>query len=68
MHTHHKALIISALALAALTPALAQSSGTSESDPAKVNIHGTLRSKYEYQFDDNAGRFEVRTVRISVDG
>ena len=68
MHTHHKAILASALALTALAPALAQSAGSPEGDPATVNIHGTLRSKYEYQFDDNAGRFEVRTARISVDG
>jgi hypothetical protein len=33
-----------------------------------VNIHGTIRSKYEYQTEENEGRFEVRNARISVDG
>lgn len=32
------------------------------------NIHGTLRGKYEYQTQENKGRFEVRTARVSIDG
>ena len=32
------------------------------------HIHGTLRSKYEYQTSEGEGRFEVRNARISVDG
>lgn len=31
-------------------------------------INGTLRAKYEYQPQINAGRFEVRTARVSVTG
>lgn len=31
-------------------------------------IHGTLRSKYEYQTSEGEGRFEVRTARVSVSG
>lgn len=31
-------------------------------------LHGTLRGKYEYQTQDEAGRFEVRTARLSVSG
>ena len=31
-------------------------------------IHGTIRSKYEYQTEMGAGRFEVRNARISVTG
>ena len=34
----------------------------------KPNIHGTIRAKYEYQPEDNKGRFEVRNARVSVDG
>ncbi len=38
----------------------------------KVNyipeIHGTLRSKYEYQTEEGEGRFEVRNARLSVTG
>ena len=33
-----------------------------------VNIHGTIRSKYEYQTEESEGRFEVRNARVSVDG
>ena len=33
-----------------------------------VNIHGTIRSKYEYQTSEGEGRFEVRNARISADG
>ena len=32
------------------------------------NIHGTLRGKYEYQTQEDKGRFEVRTARVSFDG
>ncbi len=31
-------------------------------------IHGTLRGKYEYQTEDDKGRFEVRNARVSVSG
>lgn len=31
-------------------------------------IHGTIRAKYEYQPDMNAGRFEVRNARFSLSG
>lgn len=31
-------------------------------------LHGTLRSKYEYQTQEGKGRFEVRTARVSVSG
>lgn len=31
-------------------------------------IHGTIRSKYEYQTTMGAGRFEVRNARVSVTG
>lgn len=40
--------------------------GVEKSSP--VNIHGTIRSKYEYQTEEGEGRFEVRNARISVDG
>jgi hypothetical protein len=30
-------------------------------------IHGTIRGKYEYQPDDDAGRFEVRNARVSLE-
>lgn len=31
-------------------------------------IHGTLRGKYEYQTEENEGRFEVRNARVAVSG
>lgn len=31
-------------------------------------LNGTLRGKYEYQPEENEGRFEVRTARVSVTG
>ena len=31
-------------------------------------VHGTLRSKYEYQTSIGAGRFEVRNARVSLSG
>lgn len=33
-----------------------------------TEVHGTLRGKYEYQPDDNKGRFEVRNARFSLSG
>ena len=46
----------------------AQTTGDDSAKPSPVNIHGTIRSKYEYQTDEGEGRFEVRNARISVDG
>ena len=34
----------------------------------KPEIHGTIRAKYEYQTGMGAGRFEVRTARVSITG
>lgn len=31
-------------------------------------VHGTIRSKYEYQTGMGAGRFEVRNARVSITG
>ena len=39
-----------------------------QEDRLPVNIHGTIRSKYEYQTQENEGRFEVRNARVNVDG
>lgn len=50
----------------------AKAQSTSASDDDEVDrtphIHGTLRSKYEYQTSEGEGRFEVRNARVSVDG
>lgn len=34
----------------------------------KPEVHGTIRAKYEYQTGMGAGRFEVRTARVSLTG
>lgn len=34
----------------------------------RMKIGGTLRGKYEYQTQDNKGRFEVRNARVNVSG
>ena len=34
----------------------------------KPKIEGTIRGKFEYQPDDQKGRFEVRTARFSLTG
>lgn len=39
-----------------------------QTDTPKMNIGGTLRSKYEYQTQEKEGRFEVRTARVNVSG
>ena len=31
-------------------------------------VHGTIRGKYEYQTEENQGRFQVRNARVSLDG
>ena len=31
-------------------------------------VHGTVRSKYEYQTHEQEGRFEVRNARVSIEG
>ena len=48
--------------------ALASATAVAQDQSSPVNVHGTIRSKYEYQTGDNEGRFEVRNARISVDG
>lgn len=51
------------LALFLVLPSHAQ-----DSIDYRPQLHGTLRGKYEYQTQDQAGRFEVRTARVSVTG
>ena len=36
--------------------------------PVTVNVHGTIRTKYEYQTEEGEGRFEVRTASIALTG
>lgn len=39
-----------------------------EAQEFKPDVHGTIRSKYEYQTNENEGRFEVRNARFSLSG
>lgn len=64
----HAALLAALLCLAGATASAQTASTIQKETDYPVNIHGTIRSKYEYQTEDNAGRFEVRNARISVDG
>ena len=60
---------ITALALFCLLAGTSMAQTEEEKDkPSAVNVHGTIRSKYEYQTEEAEGRFEVRNARISVDG
>ena len=72
---------IATLLLVALLPLTAmQAQGAPNEDGKQLNtekmeskdylpeIHGTIRSKYEYQTTMNAGRFEVRNARVSITG
>ena len=72
METFFKKHFLAAALWLAGTAAWAQQPQTSTDEKAEkalpVNIHGTIRSKYEYQTNEKKGRFEVRNARISVDG
>ncbi len=57
--------IVAVIALSCSAGAYAQ---TEEKDDYKLNVHGTIRGKYEYQTEEGAGRFQVRNARVSVDG
>lgn len=52
------------MALIASLPVVAQESSSNY----LPELHGTIRSKYEYQPDIEAGRFEVRNARFSLTG
>ncbi len=67
------------LAFMLTLPLAAQSTGNNEDgkaiDKEKLEtkdylpeVHGTIRSKYEYQTGMGAGRFEVRNARVSITG
>lgn len=42
--------------------------GAQEKHYPTVDIHGTVRAKYEYQPSESKGRFEVRNARFSLSG
>ena len=62
--------IIAALTAAtgAMLPYDVKGQDNKEGTNRTMHIHGTLRSKYEYQTSEGEGRFEVRNARVSVDG
>ena len=55
-----------------LLPALPATADEGKEEKAKTDyrpvVHGTLRGKYEYQPEEKAGRFQVRTARVSIEG
>ncbi|MGM9802560.1 MAG: porin [Muribaculaceae bacterium] len=80
-HLHFQAIALTALfALAAASAATAQTTEQRLDEiEQRLNqlgaqsaympkLHGILRGKYEYQPDLDAGRFEVRNARLSVEG
>lgn len=70
-HSHRRAQQAAMLLLLAM-PASAQEAKdkgvTIKPADFSVQLHGTIRSKYEYQYREEKGRFEVRTARFSLSG
>ena len=64
-----KQISILALSILLALPAVADEGkeGKAKTDYRPV-VHGTLRGKYEYQPEEKAGRFQVRTARVSIEG
>ncbi len=58
--------------LAVLFAVCASVTAMADDDEDKVDrtpkVHGTIRGKYEYQTEENQGRFQVRNARVSLDG
>lgn len=58
--------------LAVLFAVCASATAMADDDKDKVDrtpkVHGTIRGKYEYQTEENQGRFQVRNARVSLDG
>ena len=65
--TNMKHIAILALCLALPLAAMAED-GEKKKVDYRPEFHGTVRAKYEYQPEVNAGRFQVRNARISVSG
>lgn len=69
-----KTFITTALVSLAAATTMAQETkaetATEQKTEAKttMNIHGTIRSKYELQTEEGEHRFEVRNARVSIDG
>lgn len=58
--------------LAVLFAVCASATAMADDDEDKVDrtpkVHGTIRGKYEYQTEENQGRFQVHNARVSLDG
>lgn len=58
--------------MAVLFAVCASVTAMADDDEDKVDrtpkVHGTIRGKYEYQTEENQGRFQVRNARVSLDG
>ena len=54
--------------MAAITALSVSTAGEVVAQEWKPEIHGTIRAKYEYQYEREEGRFEVRNARFSVSG
>ena len=69
-----KTFITTALLCLAATTTMAQETAQKSEPEAKaetkasINVHGTIRSKYELQTEEGEHRFEVRNARVSIDG
>lgn len=57
-----------AIAITAACWLAALSLGAQEKVDYRPNVHGTVRGKYEYEPQLDAGRFQVRNARVSLDG
>ena len=63
-----RSLISLLCACAVITTAHAQQSTEKKEQEYSAEIHGTIRAKYEYEPDIEAGRFQVRNARFSLSG
>lgn len=57
-------LLLGSIILSPLTSAIAQT----KANDYTPEIHGTIRTKYEYEPQIHQGRFEIRNARVSVEG
>ena len=68
MKLRNSAAALLCLIVSAAQAQTADNQGESIGKSAQLNVHGTIRSKYEYQTSEGEGRFEVRNARVSFDG
>ena len=70
MKTFFTTALVSLAAATAIAQETKTETATEQKSEAKptMNIHGTIRSKYELQTEEGEHRFEVRNARVSIDG